>query len=419
MRVPLRQHRGTTAHTCTLYPLSLQPSLGGYGAFVGKDVLAGGSGYFFDPFTAYERGWVTNPNVFLAGEPGCRKSTLVKTLLYRMHAVYGSTRYFAVLDPKNEYTQLAEAIGMKVVRLAPGGSSRINPLGDGGGPDEGRVLRQTASVTALLETCAASTSGERLSSTDRAAISAAVKVTSTVAGATLGDLVRLWRAPTAELVSASQMAPERLAEAGQRVSDIAAALLGGVLAGMFDGASTERLSFDDPGVVVDLSAVQSDPAALPLVMLATTAWLSELRVGAAKQWIQVMDEVWALLAHESSARWLQASYKLGRTFGVANWLITHRLSDMGAQADAGSAASEIGKGLLADTATRILMRQNPIEAELAGDRFGLNAAERAALKTLKPGRALWKVGDNTALVDHLMHVREMPLVDTDQFMRAS
>ena len=100
-------------------------------------------------------------------------------------------------------------------------------------------------------------------------------------------------------------------------------------------------------------------------------------------------------------------------------MITHRLSDMGAQADAGSAASEIGKGLLADTATRILMRQNPIEAELAGDRFGLNAAERAALKTLKPGRALWKVGDNTALVDHLMHVREMPLVDTDQFMRAS
>ena len=42
----------------------------------------------------------------------------------------------------------------------------------------------------------------------------------------------------------------------------------------------------------------------------------------------VLDEAWSLLASERTARFLQASVKLARAYGVANIAVIHRLSDL-------------------------------------------------------------------------------------------
>src|SRR6202035_1979303 len=63
-------------------------------------------------------------------------------------------RWVAIADPKGEYAPLAEALGLPVVRLYPGGPSRINPLdtgpADGSRRRDERLRRRTDLVAALL-----------------------------------------------------------------------------------------------------------------------------------------------------------------------------------------------------------------------------------------------------------------------------
>ena len=124
LRVP--RHRGTTAHVCSAYPFLAEPGLGARGVYIGTNVLTGGGGFAYDPFTAYADGVLTNPNVIVAGDVGMGKSTAVKCFVHRSVAMFG--RWVAIADPKGEYLPLAEMLGLTVLELHPGGTTRLNPL---------------------------------------------------------------------------------------------------------------------------------------------------------------------------------------------------------------------------------------------------------------------------------------------------
>lgn len=111
-RLRLGSHRATTAHSCSIYPWGVHASLGNRGPLLGRDLLAGGSAFHFDPFETYAapgagRHGVTNTNMMILGQPGIGKSALVKTWLARTAAIYGSARFVAVVDVKGEYQPLA------------------------------------------------------------------------------------------------------------------------------------------------------------------------------------------------------------------------------------------------------------------------------------------------------------------------
>ena len=75
-RLRLVRHRSTTANVASLYPPAVQAPLPCAGPLLGRDVTAGGAGLCWDPFEAYTAGLVTNPNVFVLGEPGFAKSSI-------------------------------------------------------------------------------------------------------------------------------------------------------------------------------------------------------------------------------------------------------------------------------------------------------------------------------------------------------
>ena len=413
-------HRGTTAHVASLYPFSVQASAGHQGAYVGLDLLAGGGEFCWDPFEAYATGAVTNPNCWILGEPGNGKSALVKCLLWRMAGIYGTGpagRWFAIADPKGEYLDVADRLGLHVVRLAPGGSTRVNPLDDGPGsadePPEQRALRRAEMVAAL----AATVLDRSLTQIEDAAIFAVVEHLGRRRGTTtLADLAGLLTRPPAEVTERLRRNVRELADELGQLSYALDKLLSRSLRGMFDGSSTVPLRWDGPGIVLDLSAVPIDSEALPLVMVAAAGWLSQLMAGPGPQRVQVIDEAWALLGNRHTARYLQTCFKLGRTYGVANVCIAHRPSDLGAQADDGTATAKIAVGLLADSATKILLRQAPDQLDAASTSFGLTEPERHIVGHLARGRALWKVAGRAAVVQHMLTPSEMAMCDTDSRM---
>jgi hypothetical protein len=190
----------------------------------------------------------------------------------------------------------------------------------------------------------------------------------------------------------------------------------GDLAGMFDGPTTTGIDLSGPLVVLDLSALYASPA-LGILMTCATAWLqARLADPRGIRRLVVVDEAWAILSNLAIARWLQASFKLSRSFGVANVAVVHRLSDLQAAGDDGSQQQRLAHGLVADSETRVIFGQPPSETDQAASLLGLTGTEAELLPRLPRGVALWKVGSRSFLVEHRLSSYERVLVDTDARM---
>jgi hypothetical protein len=161
--------------------------------------------------------------------------------------------------------------------------------------------------------------------------------------------------PTEAMARRAKMTPDELTRAGSHAIYALGKLIERSLRGMFDGRTTVRVDWDGPGFVLDLSAVFQDREALSLVLLAATAWLQAvLARPTGPQRLQVLDEAWALFGNERTAKYLQSCWKLSRAYGVANLAIVHRLSDLRAQADDGTAASKLSAWIRLKLATNSL-----------------------------------------------------------------
>lgn len=422
LRVPW--HCGTTAHVSSIYPFVAEEGLSPRGVYMGTNVLTGGGGFAFDPFEAYAAGVVTNPNVLVAGEPGMGKSSAIKTFLSRSIAVHGTGsgiegdrrgRWIAIADPKGEYRPLATALGLDVIRLHPGGTARVNPLDAGPvalHPDE--LHRRRTDVVGAL--CAAVLHRD-LDPLEDAAIGWACEALAAHVEPTLADIANILASPPVEVATRAHLEPVDFARELAAVTFGLGKLLDRSLRGMFDGRTTVPINWQGPGLVLDLSTVHHEPDALGLVMLAATGWLQAalMRPDGPRR-IQVLDEAWALLGSERTSRYLQSCWKLCRAYGVANVLVVHRLSDLRAQSDDGSSAAKIAAGLLADTQTRILLRQSPDQVPEARSLLGLTEREAELLTRLVRGRALWKVAGRAAVVQHVIGRAEVSFCDTDTAM---
>jgi hypothetical protein len=411
------RHRGTTAHLCSAYPFLAEAGLGPRGVYLGTNVLTGGGSFAFDPFTAYADGVVTNPNMLIVGEVGMGKSSAAKTLLYRSVGMFG--RWVGIADPKGEYLPLADTLGLAVLKLHPGGTTRVNPLdagplGQAGGPDE-LARRQAEMLGALV----GAVLHRDLSPLEDAAVGwTLAHLTRAQQAPTLQDVVRVLGDPPEDLARRARTSPVELARAVENAVYGLGKLLDRSLRGMFDGPTNIAIDWDGPGLVLDLSSVFHDREALGLVLLAATAWLQAVLTRPdGPHRIQVLDEAWALFGSERTAKYLQSCWKLSRAYGVANVVVVHRLADLRAQADDGTSTAKVSMGLLADTQTRVLFRQPSDQIADATDLLGLTPREGELLAHLTKGRALWKVAGRTAVVHHVIGHAEHRFCDTDARMR--
>lgn len=412
--VPVEWARSTTAHLGSVYPFQVDTGVGERGPLIGANVTGGFSGFFFDPFELYGSGVLTNPNMIVLGSVGFGKSATIKAFLRRLVAVYGGDRYLAVIDPKGEYSPLADDLGLAVVKLHPGGTHHLNPMDTPVGTgDDGVIARQTLAAGLVGGALA-----RPLTPLEDAVLGWAVERACRERDVfTLPDLAAGVLDPPDELVRLSRHSALELARATAPVSFALDKLCSRTLRGMFDQPTNVTVDWTTgPGVVLDLSAVHHHSDALPLVMVAATHWLSSALRAQRRPAVQVVDEAWAAIRH--GAGWFQASLKLSRTYGVSTVLVCHRPADLTAQADDGTSTAKIAAGLLSDIQTRVLFRQPPEQVAVAADLFDLTERQRDWLGQLVRGRALWQLGSrHSAVVHTVLTDSERTLFDTDQRMR--
>ena len=400
-------HAGTTAQLQALYPFVAEAGLGVAGAYIGQDLLGGAFAY--DPWELYRAGRVTSPNALVIGQIGRGKSSLVKSYLWRQ-LVFGRQAW--IVDPKGEYGALAEACGTVPLRLEPGGLVRLNPLDAPFGPREDAQRRQCE----LLSSLASASLGRPLLPRERAAADLALATVAAAGRPTIPAVVRALLEPDPAAAAALRTDVASLAAEGRDVALELRRLAEGDLRGMFDGETSARIDLTAPVVVLDLSALYTS-SALGVLMTCATAWLqAAFRHGDGVQRIVVVDEAWAVLSDLAIARWLRASAKLSRAYGVATMVVVHRLSDLASAGDDSSEQARLARGLLADVETRIVYGQPPSEVASARELLGLSDVEADLLPRLPRGVALWKVGLRTFLVEHKLGRAERAIVDTDARM---
>jgi len=403
-------HRSTTRHVQAIYPFMASGGLGGQGVFIGRD--SSGGAFVYDGWVLYQREELKDANVIVFGRIGQGKSALIKTLIWR-NLLFGRRAF--VLDVKREYGPLCDLAGVRPITLQPGGGVRLNPLASR--PEEHAQLE-------LLRAIAQTTLGGRLTQDEAGALREALRMVRAASGEpTLPQIAAVLFEPTGDMSQRLRTSPAALAADTRRVALALQDLCEGPLRGMFDGPTTPGLDLDGRLVVVDLHAVR-DSNAVGILMACASAWLSALLERMSEhpgsdRLINVSDESWKIVQHTGLGEWFQENFKLARRYGVMNVVALHKVSDLQAAGDAGSRASRIAEGLIAEASTRVVYQQDEGQIPTTRQLLGLTEAEAEILTQLGPGQALWQVGRRSFVVQHYRSSIEAQMTSTDEGMRAT
>jgi type IV secretory pathway VirB4 component len=413
-------HQVTTAHFQAVYPAVAEAGLGSQGVYIGRD-MHGGS-FVYDPWILYARGVLNDANTLVIGRPDFGKSSLSKTWLSRSR-VFG--RRGEIVDLKGEYEPLVRALGGTILRLTPGGRTRLNPLTRIGR----RELRE-----GLLEAIARAMLDRPLSQAEAIGLSAGLEEADRRhdgAEVCIPDVIDELRRPTNALADRLGTDIGAVREELREVALALQRLCHGPLRGMFDGPTTAGEEvFDAPVISLDLSEITEGIAAVNLpiaiAMVCAVAFLDAKRIERSdrarqsgrelEKTIRINDEAWRALPIAGLGDYYQAAFKLSRKTGVQHWLVLHRISDLRAAGDQGTRQQRLAEGLLADASTTIVYRQHAQEIPLTADTLGLSQTERDLIGTLEQGVALWRAGGRSFEIRHLLSDLEWELIDTDQAM---
>jgi len=411
-----------------VYLPAAAPGLGTSGVIIGRELYSG-KAYIYCPFCQYGDA-LPGPNMLVQGETGNGKSALVKSYAFRQvrfgrQVVVFSTKRQNDEAEQDEWAAGTRAVGGVVVTFRPGGGgSRINPL-DPAIP----AHLQLWLVRTMVEASASPLSERALY-----ALQAARKAAVTGAGRgrrvpTLPDVAAALLTPTAAAAAYAfpdyppQEGVRQLVEVGR---DVALALgrlcdPAGDLAGMVDGPTRIVLAgggrgglpalLAAPAVDMDLSRVNANSAALPVVMSVLGTWLTHawLRADGVKR-LLVVEEAWYLLDSPSMSALFEQLLKFARGLGLSMVAVIHHLSDLSASVES--------EALLKMASTRVIYQQKAGEAQETGRRLGLPAWAVETIPLLQRGCAVWDVAGAVSVVQHVTTAAERPVVFTDSAMTA-
>jgi len=404
----LPHHQDTSATLAGAYPFLAEGGLGSEGVFVGQDLYSGGS-FVYDPWVLYRRGFLTAPNLVIAGIVGAGKSSLAKSLYTR--SIPFGRRVYVPGDPKGEHTVVAEAVGGKAIVLGHGLRTRLNPLDEGLRPDGLSDAEWTATLASrrrdLIGALAETVLDRVLSPLEHTAIDLALTATVRTADVPILPMV------VDRILNPDCDADGRLQEDGRLVGHALRRLVAGDLQGLFDGPSTVTFDPSLPMISLDLSRVAENSTLVSVLMTCSSAWMESalLDPNGGQRWM-IYDEAWRLMSHPALLRRMDAQWRMSRHYGIANMLIFHKLSDLDNVGDSGSAMRALASSLLANAETRIIYRQSSDQLGTTAQALGLTGTERELLPGLGTGQGLWRIKDRSFVVQHQLHPDELAMFDT-------
>lgn len=345
-----------------------------------------------------------NHNSVILGRSGAGKSYLVKLELVR--SLYRGIE-IAVVDPEDEYARLASAVGGAYVHLGAEGV-RLNPFDL---PIHTRVDgRRTAPKDALvrrslfLHTVIAVLVGTELDGAERAALDRGIAATYQSVGITAD--ARTWTRPSPTL----RTLRDTLAAAGTAgdgaAADLAARLhpyVEGAFKQLFDGPT--RTNPEGHLVVFSLRDLPDELKGIGTLLTLDSVWRRISNPAVRRPRLVVVDEAWLLMKERSGAEFLFRMAKASRKHWAGLTVATQDTADV--------LGSDLGKAVVANAATQILLRQASQAIDEITQMFDLSAGERQFLLSADRGQGLLSAGTQRVAFQSIASPTEHYLVTSN------
>jgi hypothetical protein len=440
-------YQATSAQVCGLYPFALSSGAATLGVPIGRHMLTA-EPVGLDPAEWLREGLVSNTGVWVQGQPGIGKSTIVKRMLTGL-ICFGAA---AVIpgDVKGEYSDLVEALGGRVWRIGRGRHT-LNPLDAGplraaaartSGADRDRLLETIrARQLSLLEALVVIMRRGQITVTERLILGEALDLAAAHAPGEpiIPDVLAQLTSPPPELlrIAATTCAEEFGRELRDLINSLGL-LCQGAIRGMFDRHSSVTADLDTPAMSLDISALDDDDdEVVAAAMLCSWAWAAAMIDGAGalgqrRHVVRVQDELWrALRVAPGLVEMSDRVTRLNRHRGEISFQVTHSLDDLEAlpteadRAKARGMASRAGimvLGGMADKELDGIRRITPMTSQEIAMVRSWAAPPTWIAGSAHPGRGkyLLKSGERMGLPVQLNLVAaERELYDTDRAWRAA
>lgn len=341
----------------------------------------------FDRFSKLE-----NANMVVFAKAGAGKSYAVKLECLRS-LMLGTD--LLIIDPENEYQNLARAVGGTFVNISLGSDQRINPFDLPKIPtSEGEdILR--SSITILHGLIALML--EKLTPEEDAVLDKALIETYALRDITSDTKTHSNPAPTmTDLYNVLQnmSGAESMARRLQKYVE-------GTFAGLFN--NTTNVDLNNRMVVFSIRDLEDSLRPIAMYMIANYIW-NMVRAELKKR-ILVIDEAWWMMQYEDSARFLFGIAKRGRKYYLGVTTITQDVEDF--------LGTKFGKAIVTNSSMQLLLKQSSAAINIVADTFNLTEGEKFTLLEAERGDGLFFAGLNHVAIKIVASYTENRIITTN------
>ncbi|MEV2279471.1 ATP-binding protein, partial [Nocardiopsis sp. NPDC049922] len=188
-----------------------------------------------------------------------------------------------------------------------------------------------------------------------------------------------------------------------RLADRLDPFVHGSHAALFNGPSTSTV--DGHLAVVSLKELSDEVRPVGVLLALDAIWRNVTGAGPTRPRMVVVDEAWLLLQDPAAARYLARLAKAGRKHWAGLTLITQDVGDV--------LGTELGRVVVANAATQILLKQAPQNLDQVAQTFHLSAGEAHLVATAARGSAMLVAGHQRVGFHPLASPAEHRLITSD------
>lgn len=349
----------------------------------------------------HDRFALDNHNSVILGRSGAGKSYLVKLELLR--SLYRGIEIH-VIDPEDEYARLAAAVGGTYVHLG-GEQVRLNPmdLPIHTRPDGHRTAPRDALIrrSLFLHSVISVLLGSELAATERAALDRAITATYQHAGITSDP--RTWTRPAPLLADLAEVLADSSDPAGVELAARLHPYVTGAFSGLFAGPTSTRP--EGHLVVFSLRDLADELKPIGTLLTLDAVWRQVSNPAIRKPRLVVVDEAWLLMKEPAGAEFLFRMAKASRKQWAGLTVATQDTADV--------LGSDLGKAVVANAATQILLRQASQAIDEITRTFDLSMGERQFLLSADRGQGLLSTGTQRVAFQSIASPTEHHLVTSN------
>ncbi len=322
----------------------------------------------------FDRFSLENANSVIFAKSGSGKSYSTKLQILRS-LMMGTN--VVVIDPENEYKNLADAIGGSYFKISLTSESHVNPFDIPvipEGEDPADVFKShVLNLAGLLKLMFGEITAEEESILDRVLIE--TYASRDITAENFGSMKEL----NPPLLEDLQVVLEN--------TDGGAALakrLEKYTRGSYAGFTNVPTNVDIKNRLIVFSIRDLEEELRPIAMYIILNFVWNLIRSELKQRLLVIDEAWIMMKNKDSASFLFGLVKRARKYYLGVTCITQDVEDF--------LRSEYGKPIITNSSMQILLKQSPTSIDSVGKTFNLTEGEKAFLLECGVGEGLFFAG---------------------------